>query len=102
MKGGTLIVCGDVGRWAGKMTLGGRIVVLGDTACLHNEVIADAHLFAGRLLGYLADMSMEDIRGAAVDMISGIEAEPVFDPPPQHVAQLQVAPPVAALPQKSL
>jgi glutamate synthase domain-containing protein 3 len=29
MKGGNLIVCGDVGRWTGKMTLGGRIVVCG-------------------------------------------------------------------------
>jgi len=33
----------------------GRVVLLGDTAPLHNEMLAGSYPFVGRLLGYLAD-----------------------------------------------
>jgi len=43
---------------AAEQRLGkGRIVVLGDSSCLHNDVIANAYMFSGRLLGYLAGRS---------------------------------------------
>jgi len=35
----------------------GKVVVLGDISCLHNEVIGSAYTFVGRLLGYLAGES---------------------------------------------
>ncbi len=35
----------------------GRIVVLGDVSCLHNDVCANAYAFTGRLLSYLANRS---------------------------------------------
>ncbi len=41
---------------AAEQPLGqGRVFVLGDTSPLHNEMLANAYPFVGRLLGYLAN-----------------------------------------------
>ena len=63
MKGGTLIVCGNVGRWAGKMTLGGRIVVLGSVG----QGIGES-MYNGRI--HVLDPDTEEKLGGNVRLVS--------------------------------
>ena len=45
MKGGTIIVCGPAGRWAGQMTLGGKLILLDRVGMAVGESIYKGSVF---------------------------------------------------------
>ena len=68
MKGGNLIVCGNAGRWTGKMTLGGRIVIMGEVGEGVGESMYDGVI-------HVLDPAVEEKLGGNVRVVPIRDAE---------------------------